>query len=158
MSQAFALSLDQEFGTFYECFSSDGKLVLHYCKSQAWEWTTEKNKLLLKMNFYRGNSSEKFWCFVARDLTDMTYSVYVHYDLCLCLRKHPQHEWTHKNVICINTQIIIKDWHQSIPTIPTHYYSYCRRSASKVEMDSKTVQTSLPVLKMTRIVLMVKVY
>ncbi|NXR52042.1 ATG12 protein, partial [Hippolais icterina] len=27
---------DQEVGTLYECFGSDGKLVLHYCKTQAW--------------------------------------------------------------------------------------------------------------------------
>uniref|UniRef100_A0A8C5K5N9 Ubiquitin-like protein ATG12 n=1 Tax=Jaculus jaculus TaxID=51337 RepID=A0A8C5K5N9_JACJA len=31
---SFAPSPDQEVGTLYECFGS--KLVLHYCKSQAW--------------------------------------------------------------------------------------------------------------------------
>lgn len=31
-----APSPDQEVGTLYECSGSDGKLVLHYCKSQAW--------------------------------------------------------------------------------------------------------------------------
>ncbi|XP_029441182.1 ubiquitin-like protein ATG12 [Rhinatrema bivittatum] len=36
VNQSFAPSPDQEMGTLYECFGSDGKLVLHYCKSQAW--------------------------------------------------------------------------------------------------------------------------
>ncbi|XP_060091551.1 ubiquitin-like protein ATG12 [Heteronotia binoei] len=36
VNQSFAPSPDQEVGTLYECFGSDGKLVLHYCKSQAW--------------------------------------------------------------------------------------------------------------------------
>lgn len=38
VNQSFAPSPDQEVGTLYECFGSDGKLVLHYCKSQAWGW------------------------------------------------------------------------------------------------------------------------
>ncbi|EHB10051.1 Autophagy-related protein 12 [Heterocephalus glaber] len=36
VNQSFAPSPDQEVGMLYECFGSDGKLVLHYCKSQAW--------------------------------------------------------------------------------------------------------------------------
>ncbi|XP_066462265.1 ubiquitin-like protein ATG12 [Eleutherodactylus coqui] len=36
INQSFAPSPDQEVGVLYECFGSDGKLVLHYCKSQAW--------------------------------------------------------------------------------------------------------------------------
>ncbi|XP_006867689.1 PREDICTED: ubiquitin-like protein ATG12-like isoform X1 [Chrysochloris asiatica] len=36
VNQSFAPSPDQEIGPLYECFGSDGKLVLHYCKSQAW--------------------------------------------------------------------------------------------------------------------------
>ncbi|XP_072884817.1 ubiquitin-like protein ATG12 isoform X2 [Hemitrygon akajei] len=36
VNQSFAPSPDQEVGTLYECFGSDGKLVLHYCKNQAW--------------------------------------------------------------------------------------------------------------------------
>ncbi|XP_047217883.1 ubiquitin-like protein ATG12 isoform X1 [Girardinichthys multiradiatus] len=34
--QSFAPSPDQEVGVLFDCFASDGKLVLHYCKSQAW--------------------------------------------------------------------------------------------------------------------------
>uniref|UniRef100_A0A8C6RA32 Ubiquitin-like protein ATG12 n=1 Tax=Nannospalax galili TaxID=1026970 RepID=A0A8C6RA32_NANGA len=36
VNQSFAPSPDQEVGTLCKCFGSDGKLVLHYCKSQAW--------------------------------------------------------------------------------------------------------------------------
>ncbi|XP_041038587.1 ubiquitin-like protein ATG12 isoform X1 [Carcharodon carcharias] len=36
VNQSFAPSPDQDVGSLYECFGSDGKLVLHYCKSQAW--------------------------------------------------------------------------------------------------------------------------
>ncbi|XP_043937486.1 ubiquitin-like protein ATG12 [Protopterus annectens] len=36
VNQSFSPSPDQEVGTLYECFGSDGKLVLHYCKTQAW--------------------------------------------------------------------------------------------------------------------------
>lgn len=46
VNQSFAPSPDQEVGTLYECFGSDGKLVLHYCKSQAWGWTTEEKIFL----------------------------------------------------------------------------------------------------------------
>ncbi|TSR75290.1 Ubiquitin-like protein ATG12 [Bagarius yarrelli] len=36
VNQSFAPSPDQEVGALFDCFGSDGKLVLHYCKSQAW--------------------------------------------------------------------------------------------------------------------------
>ncbi|KAM9214029.1 LOW QUALITY PROTEIN: ubiquitin-like protein ATG12 [Leptosomus discolor] len=36
VNQSFAPSPDREVETLYECFGSDGKLVLHYCKTQAW--------------------------------------------------------------------------------------------------------------------------
>ncbi|GAB6026019.1 hypothetical protein CHUAL_011982 [Chamberlinius hualienensis] len=36
INQAFAPSPDQLIRNLYECFGTDGKLVLHYCKSQAW--------------------------------------------------------------------------------------------------------------------------
>ncbi|CAG9584949.1 unnamed protein product [Danaus chrysippus] len=36
VNQTFALSPDQLIKNLYECFGTDGKLVLHYCKSQAW--------------------------------------------------------------------------------------------------------------------------
>ncbi|GAV03121.1 hypothetical protein RvY_13597 [Ramazzottius varieornatus] len=36
VNQYFSPSPDQEIGSIYECFGSDGKLVLHYCKQQAW--------------------------------------------------------------------------------------------------------------------------
>ncbi|KXJ27139.1 ubiquitin-like protein ATG12 [Exaiptasia diaphana] len=36
VGQAFAPSPDQIVSNLYECFGADGKLVLHYCKSQAW--------------------------------------------------------------------------------------------------------------------------
>ncbi|XP_012369171.1 ubiquitin-like protein ATG12 [Octodon degus] len=36
VNQSFIPSQDQEVGTLYKCFGSDGKLVLCYCKSQAW--------------------------------------------------------------------------------------------------------------------------
>ncbi|XP_031567514.1 ubiquitin-like protein ATG12 [Actinia tenebrosa] len=36
VGQAFAPSPDQVVSNLYECFGADGKLVLHYCKSQAW--------------------------------------------------------------------------------------------------------------------------
>ncbi|KAM8846095.1 ubiquitin-like protein ATG12 [Synchiropus splendidus] len=36
VNQSFSPSPDQEVGTLFDCFGSDGKLVLHYCKSQAW--------------------------------------------------------------------------------------------------------------------------
>ncbi|XP_063618995.1 autophagy protein 12-like [Cydia splendana] len=36
VNQTFAPSPDQMVKNLYECFGTDGKLVLHYCKSQAW--------------------------------------------------------------------------------------------------------------------------
>ncbi|KAJ2939806.1 hypothetical protein O0L34_g17998 [Tuta absoluta] len=36
VNQTFAPSPDQLVKNLYECFGTDGKLVLHYCKSQAW--------------------------------------------------------------------------------------------------------------------------
>lgn len=36
VNQSFAPSPDQEVGILFDCFGSDNKLVLHYCKSQAW--------------------------------------------------------------------------------------------------------------------------
>lgn len=36
VNQTFAPSPDQVIRNLYECFGTDGKLVLHYCKSQAW--------------------------------------------------------------------------------------------------------------------------
>ncbi|XP_073341703.1 ubiquitin-like protein ATG12 [Pagrus major] len=36
VNQSFAPSPDQDVGVLFDCFGSDGKLVLHYCKSQAW--------------------------------------------------------------------------------------------------------------------------
>ncbi|XP_062508128.1 ubiquitin-like protein ATG12 [Corticium candelabrum] len=36
VSQAFVPPPDQTVHNLYESFGSDGKLVFHYCKSQAW--------------------------------------------------------------------------------------------------------------------------
>jgi len=36
VNQAFAPSLDTDIGSVFDCFGSDGKLVLHYCRTQAW--------------------------------------------------------------------------------------------------------------------------
>ncbi|XP_033118465.1 ubiquitin-like protein ATG12 [Anneissia japonica] len=36
VNQAFSPSPDQTIKNLFECFGSDGKLVLHYCKSEAW--------------------------------------------------------------------------------------------------------------------------
>ncbi|KAJ8037842.1 Ubiquitin-like protein ATG12 [Holothuria leucospilota] len=36
VQQTFAPSPDQDIRNLYECYGSDGKLVLHYCKSEAW--------------------------------------------------------------------------------------------------------------------------
>lgn len=36
VNQAFAPAPDVDIGTLYDCFGTDGKLTLHYCKSQAW--------------------------------------------------------------------------------------------------------------------------
>ncbi|ESO89135.1 hypothetical protein LOTGIDRAFT_106494, partial [Lottia gigantea] len=36
VNQSFSPSPDTEIGVLFDCFGSDGKLVLHYCKTQAW--------------------------------------------------------------------------------------------------------------------------
>lgn len=36
VNQSFAPAPDRIVKNLYECYGSDGKLVLHYCKSQAW--------------------------------------------------------------------------------------------------------------------------
>ncbi|XP_043193771.1 autophagy protein 12-like [Amphibalanus amphitrite] len=36
VSQAFSPAPDQTIGNLLECFGSEGKLVMHYCKTQAW--------------------------------------------------------------------------------------------------------------------------
>jgi len=47
VNQAFAPSPDREIGSLYECFGVDGKLVLHYAKTQAWGWNIMKRFTLL---------------------------------------------------------------------------------------------------------------
>uniref|UniRef100_A0A2S2PS79 Ubiquitin-like protein ATG12 n=1 Tax=Schizaphis graminum TaxID=13262 RepID=A0A2S2PS79_SCHGA len=36
VNQAFAPSPDQTMNNLYECYNTDGRLILHYCKTQAW--------------------------------------------------------------------------------------------------------------------------
>lgn len=36
VNQSFAPSPDQIVRNLYDCYETDGKLILHYCKSQAW--------------------------------------------------------------------------------------------------------------------------
>jgi len=36
VNQSFAPSLDQSVQNLFDCFGSDGKLILSYCKTQAW--------------------------------------------------------------------------------------------------------------------------
>lgn len=36
VNQSFAPSPDQVIRNLYECFGTDGKLILHYCQTQAW--------------------------------------------------------------------------------------------------------------------------
>lgn len=36
INQAFAPSPDRELGSLFDCYGSDGKLILHYAKTQAW--------------------------------------------------------------------------------------------------------------------------
>nr|CAD7607024.1 unnamed protein product [Timema genevievae] len=36
VNQSFAPSPDQIVRNLYDCYGTDGKLILHYCKSQAW--------------------------------------------------------------------------------------------------------------------------
>lgn len=38
VNQSFAPAPDQLVRNLYQCFGSDGKLVLHYCRTQAWGW------------------------------------------------------------------------------------------------------------------------
>ncbi|XP_001608240.1 autophagy protein 12-like [Nasonia vitripennis] len=36
INQTFAPAPDQTVKNLYDCYGSDGKLIIHYCKSQAW--------------------------------------------------------------------------------------------------------------------------
>ncbi|XP_014476174.1 PREDICTED: autophagy protein 12-like isoform X1 [Dinoponera quadriceps] len=36
VNQTFAPSPDQTVKNLYDCYGTDGKLIIHYCKSQAW--------------------------------------------------------------------------------------------------------------------------
>ena len=36
VNQSFSPAPDTEIRVLYDCFGSDGKLVLYYCKTQAW--------------------------------------------------------------------------------------------------------------------------
>ncbi|XP_078035631.1 autophagy-related 12 [Augochlora pura] len=36
VNQTFAPAPDQMLKNLYDCYGADGKLILHYCKSQAW--------------------------------------------------------------------------------------------------------------------------
>ncbi|XP_059141581.1 ubiquitin-like protein ATG12 [Physella acuta] len=36
VNQSYAPSPDTDIGSIFDCFGSDGKLVLHYCRTQAW--------------------------------------------------------------------------------------------------------------------------
>ncbi|XP_025204865.1 ubiquitin-like protein ATG12 [Melanaphis sacchari] len=36
VNQAFAPSPDQTMKNLYDCYNTDGRLILHYCKTQAW--------------------------------------------------------------------------------------------------------------------------
>ncbi|XP_033335746.1 autophagy-related 12 isoform X2 [Megalopta genalis] len=36
VNQTFAPAPDQMVKNLYDCYGADGKLILHYCKSQAW--------------------------------------------------------------------------------------------------------------------------
>jgi ubiquitin-like protein ATG12 len=38
VNQSFAPAPDHIVKNLYDCYGTDGKLVLHYCKSQAWGW------------------------------------------------------------------------------------------------------------------------
>lgn len=38
VNQSFAPSPDTDIGTLFDCFGSDGKLVIYYCRTQAWGW------------------------------------------------------------------------------------------------------------------------
>jgi ubiquitin-like protein ATG12 len=36
VNQSFAPSLDQSVQNLFDCFGTDGKLILAYCKTHAW--------------------------------------------------------------------------------------------------------------------------
>lgn len=36
VNQCFAPSMDTELGSLFDSFSAEGKLIFHYCKTQAW--------------------------------------------------------------------------------------------------------------------------
>ncbi|XP_076451660.1 autophagy protein 12-like [Babylonia areolata] len=36
VNQSFSPSPDTDIGTLFDCFGSDGKLVIYYCRTQAW--------------------------------------------------------------------------------------------------------------------------
>jgi len=36
VNQSFAPAPDVDVGILFDCFGTDGKLVLHYCRTQAW--------------------------------------------------------------------------------------------------------------------------
>ncbi|KAK4886326.1 hypothetical protein RN001_002597 [Aquatica leii] len=36
VNQTFAPSPDQVIKNLYDCYNTDGRLILHYCKTQAW--------------------------------------------------------------------------------------------------------------------------
>jgi ubiquitin-like protein ATG12 len=36
INQSFTPSPDTEIGVLYDCFSAEGILLIHYCKTQAW--------------------------------------------------------------------------------------------------------------------------
>lgn len=38
VNQSFAPALDQSVQNLFDCFGSDGKLILAYCRTQAWGW------------------------------------------------------------------------------------------------------------------------
>lgn len=36
VNQCFSPAMDTDIGSLYDCFSVEGRLILHYCKTQAW--------------------------------------------------------------------------------------------------------------------------
>lgn len=49
VNQSFSPSPDTEVGCVFDCFGSDGKLVLHYCRTQAWGWPSHALRNCLKL-------------------------------------------------------------------------------------------------------------
>ena len=47
VNQAFAPSPDQTVKNLCECFGHNGKLVLHYARSQAWGWRSKCQRFIL---------------------------------------------------------------------------------------------------------------